>query len=411
MTTFFVQENASPPSFNALSAALFAQPAQFNSEATLAKYCAMNAKACADFIALHAHQTPQAFLISKKIALAERDLAVTDLPWLTITQNLGAESAEKFAWQFTQKNFLSPAEFRQLGAGNRFTLRLPKPYRVHEVLAFHARDKTGFAERVEHHTITKAFFCEGTPITLTIQIQPDSAECTVSADGKVSKATLIAAHDAALNMLGLRIDTDGFERAAQKIPLLAAAVKRQSGLRIPQAATPFEAITWAIIGQQINVTFAITLRNTLIKMAGAKLGNGMGCFPDAAHVAKLNAEDLGREKFSRAKAETILRVARLVECGDLPLDKIRHNSAQEIHDALLSIKGIGPWTANYVMLRGYGFADCDMSGDVAVRNALQRLSFSDEKMNIQQVFDYIELFKPFRSLAACHLWASLSVAA
>ena len=172
-----------------------------------------------------------------------------------------------------------------------------------------------------------------------------------------------------------------------------------------QSATIFEALTWAIIGQQINLTFAIALRRTFILQAGRQHSSGMWCYPEARQVAALDAADLTSRKFSRSKADTLLRLARMVDAGELSLargDDIAHASA-----ALLAVKGIGPWTVNYALLRGYGYADCSLHGDVAIRAALQHLLGEDAKPDMARTEALLERYKPHRTMAAAHLWASL----
>ena len=76
--------------------------------------------------------------------------------------------------------------------------------------------------------------------------------------------------------------------------------------------------------------------------------------------------------------------------------------------ALLAVKGIGPWTVNYALLRGYGYPDCSLHGDVAIRAALQRLLGEDAKPDMARTEALLAQYKPHRTMAAAHLWASLS---
>jgi DNA-3-methyladenine glycosylase II len=75
---------------------------------------------------------------------------------------------------------------------------------------------------------------------------------------------------------------------------------------------------------------------------------------------------------------------------------------------LLAVKGIGPWTVNYALLRGYGYADCSLHGDVAVRSALQRLLGEDAKPDIARTEVLLARYAPYRTMAAAYLWRSLS---
>ncbi|MEG2964454.1 MAG: DNA-3-methyladenine glycosylase 2, partial [Janthinobacterium sp.] len=74
---------------------------------------------------------------------------------------------------------------------------------------------------------------------------------------------------------------------------------------------------------------------------------------------------------------------------------------------LLAVKGIGPWTVNYALLRGYGYADCSLHGDVAIRAALQKLLGEESKPDMARTEQWLRQYAPHRTMAAAHLWASL----
>ncbi|MCU6496939.1 DNA-3-methyladenine glycosylase 2 [Rugamonas sp. A1-17] len=292
-----------------------------------------------------------------------------------------------------------------------FTLPLPPGYRLHDVLAFHSRDPEGVAEEVGPERLRKGMLIDGVPVVLEIvpdhPAAPTSASCAVQADGKLSAAAQAQVREAALSILGLRIDPEPFSKFAARDKLFGPLTRAQPGLRIVQSATVFEALTWAIIGQQINLSFAISLRRTFILQAGRQHSSGLWCYPTAADAAKLEIDDLTSRKFSRAKAETLLRLAGLVAGGELALELSPSNSIEQVSAALLAVKGIGPWTVNYGLLRGYGHADCSLHGDVAVRAALQHLLGEEAKPDMARTEQILARYSPHRTMAAAHLWASL----
>ena len=300
-------------------------------------------------------------------------------------------------------------EWARIGqAGNRYRLMLPLPleYRLADVLAFHSRDAEGVSEQATPTGLRKAVLLDGVAVLLDVDFTPGAAHCVLDADSAPGAATLGRAHDALLNILGLRIDPAPFAAFVRDDPLLGPVVQRQPGLRIVQSATVFEALTWAIIGQQINLPFAIALRRTFILQAGRRHHGGLWCYPEALDVARLELEALTTRKFSRAKAETLLRLARLVAQGDIELDRA-HDAARVAHD-LLAVKGIGPWTVNYALLRGYGYPDCSLHGDVAIRAAFQQLLGADTRPDIARTEALLERYRPHRTMAAAYLWASLN---
>ncbi|MBC7544705.1 MAG: DNA-3-methyladenine glycosylase 2 family protein [Candidatus Sericytochromatia bacterium] len=292
-----------------------------------------------------------------------------------------------------------------------FGVALPAGYRDREVLAFQRRDPEAIAEVVTEGHIRKGCVIDGMPVVLDIAWQGTAAQCQALVDGQLGPTGPAQLQHAVQNMLALRIDPAAFEAFAQDDPRLGPVIQKQTGLRIPQTATTFEALTWAIMGQQINVAFAATLRRSLIVLSGRRHSSGLWCYPDAADVAGVSVEALMQRQFSRAKAETLVRVAQLAANGKLPLIDWQDQLPAEAGALLLAIKGIGPWTVNYTLLRGFGLADCSLHGDAAIQSALTRLDGTLPKVDAPQAQRILERYTPHRSMAAAHLWASLHLTA
>jgi len=289
----------------------------------------------------------------------------------------------------------------------QWNVALPPGYRLGDVLAFHGRDQEGVAEQVSAGRLRKGIMHNGLCVALDIAFAPAQASCTAGIDGELVPGMEAALQAAVRNTLGLQIDPQPFAHQVADDPLMAPLVQAHAGLRIVQSATPFEALTWAIIGQQINLAFAIALRRTFIMQAGRRHSSGLWCYPEAQQAAQLNPEELTSRKFSRAKAETLLRLARLVSDASVSLSLPPDGDVTGLSQALLAIKGIGPWTVNYALLRGYGHADCSLHGDVAVRAALQKLLGEDSKPDMARTEQWLRQYAPQRTMACAHLWASL----
>lgn len=290
-------------------------------------------------------------------------------------------------------------------------LPLPGHYRPQDVLAFHRRDAQAVAERVDDNHLEKGLLWSGLPARLSIHFAPDAARATLEVDGRTRGADAVRLESLARHMLGLNQPVEAFERRHGRHPVLGGLIRRQRGLRVPLTPDPFEALTWAITGQQISVSAAVSLRRRLIEACGATHSSGLKCYPDAARIAALSTDAMRAAGFSNAKTQTLQTLARLVASGELPLDAWAVAlPVDEITTALRSIRGIGPWTVSYALLRGFGFLDGSLHGDVAVRNSLQRLLDEPERIGEAQAREWLEPFAPWRALTAAHLWAALSIA-
>jgi DNA-3-methyladenine glycosylase II len=214
-------------------------------------------------------------------------------------------------------------------------------------------------------------------------------------------------------MLGLDQGVDEFEARYREHAQLGGMIARQSGLRVPVAATPFEALTWAVTGQQISVGAAVSLRRKLVLATGVRHSAGLLCYPEAWQIAQLDEVTLRGAGFSRTKAETLLTLSRLVAEERLPLDDWLRAlpPAELIREQLGAVRGIGPWTISYTLLRGFGWLDGSLHGDVAVRRGLQVLLGSPDKVGEEEARIWLAAFSPWRALVGAHLWAAHSAAA
>lgn len=284
-----------------------------------------------------------------------------------------------------------------------FTIPLPSDYRSGDVLAFHRRDVQTIAERVDDDEIHKGLIWEGRPACLRIALKPGTAEVGLAVDGGEAEAASVEAM--ARRMLGLTQDVDRFEREFAEHPEIGAVIARRTGLRVPATATPFEAITWAITGQQISVGAATSIRRRLIQAADVRHSEGLWCYPDAEQVLRLTEEGLRPLGFSATKARTIHALSTAVASGSLPLDAwVRAPDAEEIRARLGEVRGIGPWTISYALLRGFGWLDGSLHGDVAVRRNLQVLLGRAEKLTEAETEAWLAPFSPWRAMVAAHLW-------
>lgn len=291
-------------------------------------------------------------------------------------------------------------------------MALGATFRPQDILAFHRRDPQAIAERIDATALHKGLVWGDAAACLSIEFHRDRAQACLSVDGAVAEAGQPAFEAMVRRMLGLEQDVEAFEQRHRRHPQLGPLIARQAGLRVPLAATPFEALTWAITGQQISVGAAVALRRKLVMAANVRHSGGLLCYPQAPQVAGLSEATLRQAGFSATKAGALLTLARGVVEQRLPLDAWMHTlPVEEVRTQLEALRGIGPWTVNYALLRGFGWLDGSLHGDAAVRRGLQALLGQPEQVSEAQARAWLAEFSPWRALVGAHLWAMQSSAA
>lgn len=288
------------------------------------------------------------------------------------------------------------------------SLALPSNYPLAEFLSFHQRDSQQLAERVTIDTLEKGFIWQGRPAHLSIQFTPTQALGLITLDPVQLNTTNNCAHWPTWleHFLGLTQATTEFIQQHQQHPELGAVLRRQPGLRIAQTSSPFEAVSWAIIGQQISVAAALNIRRRFIELAGVQHSSGICCYPSAQQVAELSVEQLRSVGLSLNKAKAISQVSQLLSNQSLTFpEHLTADTVTQLRTELLAISGIGPWTVNYTLMRGFAWLDASLHGDAAVRRYLQVL-LNQEQLSAKQTEQWLQQFSPWRSLVAAHLWQS-----
>lgn len=295
------------------------------------------------------------------------------------------------------------------------SIELPQNFRLNDFLVFHQRDSQMLAEVVSEHRLQKGICWNNMPGLLHLEFTKHRVNVQLHLDQKqkkvLAKENLTRLEQQVKHILGLNQNVAAFETQFRLHPQLGHIIQHNTGLRVPQSATTFEALSWAITGQQISVKAAVSLRRKLILCAGIQHSSGIWCYPDAHRLADIDEATLRENGFSQTKASTLINLAQEVCNGNLPLDTWLHKywqtgflDANEIYNALIQLRGIGPWTVNYALLRGFGWLDGSLHGDIAVRNQLQHLLKLEEKPSEKVASSWLDQFSPWRALTAAHLW-------
>jgi DNA-3-methyladenine glycosylase II len=208
----------------------------------------------------------------------------------------------------------------------------------------------------------------------------------------------------------LEADLRPFYKLASADKLLKDLILKYFGYRIMGQPDLFESIVWAVLGQQINLQFAYTLKQRFVEQFGERLfwnEQSYFLFPEARLVSGLTNEQLLPLQFSRQKSLYTITIAEAFASGEISKEKLRGLPLVEAKDRLMKIKGVGNWTANYALMKTFRYPDAFPLEDAGVHNAIKNLKKMDRKPTLDEVKKLFKKYKGWEAYATLYLWKSL----
>lgn len=280
-------------------------------------------------------------------------------------------------------------------------------------LAYMQRDKNECMYEIENELIT-CTITTGDEHTLVQVSSPDNRNLRVrflagtrpkTLEGKAAIVHYIR------DWFDLDKDLTSFYKMAQHDPLLQQVIKGNYGLRIVGIPDLFEALCWGVLGQQINLAFAYRLKRQFVEKFGRSItynGKPYWVFPSYEKVAKLQLADMSDIKMTVRKSEYIIGIAQSMANGDLSKEKLLQlNSFKKIEKELIKIRGVGPWTANYVLMRCLRYPTAFPIDDVGLINAIKHLKKMERKPSKEEILEAAIPWKNWEAYATFYLWRAL----
>lgn len=185
---------------------------------------------------------------------------------------------------------------------------------------------------------------------------------------------------------------------------LPAAVPWVKGLRIPGCIDLFETGVRAILGQQISIELAVRTTQKFIKTFAREVPTPYHFlhrrFPLPAEIAPLDVEDIARIGVFQQRAKAILAWATYC-CENTDIAQLSWDPETTI-TAILRLPGIGPWTANYIALRGLGWQSANLSNDAVISNALWQIY--GKKLKQREINELVQQWQPWAGYMCLNLW-------
>jgi AraC family transcriptional regulator, regulatory protein of adaptative response / DNA-3-methyladenine glycosylase II len=332
-------------------------------------------------------------------------LETTDLPATDVTFAAGFASVRQFNDTVRAVFATTPTGLRTLRRGHgaalpaagALTLRLPfrPPMDLAATFDYLAARAIPGVECVEGDTYRRTLDLPSGPGR--VEIRPGGERYALCRLELTHQRDLVAAVARIRRLLDLDADPSAVDDVLGADAALGALVAKRPGLRSPGAVDGFELAVRAVVGQQVSVAAARRVLGRITRRAGsAAFDDEPGqLFPGPARLAEL--EDAAFP-MPRSRAATLRELATCVAAGRLPLDAGADRA--QARAALLALPGIGPWTADYVLIRALGDPDVLLASDLGVRRAAAALGVDVDSGRLD--------WAPWRSYATHHLWATLA---
>jgi AraC family transcriptional regulator, regulatory protein of adaptative response / DNA-3-methyladenine glycosylase II len=344
---------------------------------------------------------PLALARAQRAQTARVLLETTDLPVTDVAFAAGFTSVRQF-------NDTVRAVFASTPSGLRarrtpgtepeagvLTLRLPyrEPIDLSAVLDFLGAHAVPALESYVDGVFTRVLHAPSGPALVSLSAGDGAVLCRVRLHDTRDLVAVVARVG---RVVYLGADPVAVDTLLGADPALAPSVRKRAGLRSPGSVDGFEMTMRTIVGQQISVRGARTVLGRIVAAHGrvAFDGEPWRLFPTADEVAALDPESLPMPK---ARARSVLATAAAFAAGSIRLDP--GVERVDVRAALLALPGIGPWSADYLLMRAAGDPDVLLTTDLGVRRSADDLGLDLTGGGPE--------WAPWRSYATYHLWAHM----
>lgn len=353
--------------------------------------------------------TPTQMADTRRLLLAKQLLSESNLSITDIALASGYSSVRRFNSAIKSFYQQTPSEIREKKSlavnGNVEHCHIELPHRDdypwQQVLNFYQQRAIDGMEKIHDHGFSRCIALFDNPIVIKVEKTQKKNALTLTISGaQAHQLTQVIAHSR--QVLDLNTNHSVVTQWLRKDKLLHTLIKPTDRLALPGAWDAFEYLIRAIIGQQVSVKAAKTLTQRIIQKFGTTFNIEQQSylqFPSAKILAKADLSGLG---LTHRRIDTIVQIAQAYVDGEFCTN---HNTnLSELKKTLLEIKGIGPWTVDYLLMRGFFQPDIWLDTDLGVINAFKK---ADENIDKKHLRLRAENWSPWRSYAVLALWRTL----
>lgn len=291
-------------------------------------------------------------------------------------------------------------------------ITLPANFDMNANLGYLTREKNECLYEIENNIITKVIAIGEMQSLVQISVIDNQQMVVQFLNGSrpIEKREREKIATYIIEWFDLDNDLTPFYEMANTDPLLQIPAQKFYGLRVIGIPDLFEALCWGVLGQQINLAFAYSLKRQFVESFGDSIewnGKKYWVFPPYERIAHLEPTDLAAIKMTVKKSEYIIGIARLMACGELSKEQLMKMDFKEAEKSLIKIRGIGPWTANYVLMRCLRFQTAFPIDDVGLINSIKTLRNMNQKPTKEEILSLSIPWKNWESYATFYLWRVL----
>jgi DNA-3-methyladenine glycosylase II len=296
-----------------------------------------------------------------------------------------------------------------------FGLRPVPPFRLDLTAWALRRRARNLVDQWDSASYRRVLVLDGVPLEVVVR-QLGSSErprLEVTVNGSHSRQELRGQVAGLLvQILGLRANLTPFYAMAQHDRRLAPLVSRFRGVKPPRFPTVFEALVNAIACQQLSLTVGIELLNRVALQCGQTVEHASSiqaassiqpAFPRPEDLIELKAQRLRSLGFSYSKARSMLALSGDILADRFDAGRLKDMPNANAVDSLTELRGVGRWTAEYVLLRGLGRIDVFPGDDVGARNRLAAWLGRDSPLDYDAVKQAVKRWHPYAGLVYFHM--------
>ncbi|NKC58360.1 DNA-3-methyladenine glycosylase 2 family protein [Vagococcus fluvialis] len=278
---------------------------------------------------------------------------------------------------------------------NKLEIKVPNIFSWDEILVYLNREPNEVMYKINDKTLRRAFKLEEKIYLCDISFneRKNVIEVTLLNDVHWSKIEQTMVINFIVEWFDLQTDINSFYELAKEDLILNPLMNKFYGLRLVGMPDFYEAITWGILGQQINLQFAYTLKRRFTEKFGEKVTYeelDYWIYPEAKRIAETTIEDLLELKLT-------LRKVIFLSFED----------AKTIEKEMIKIRGIGPWIANYVLMRCFRKNEAFPMADIGLLNGIKVIENLSEKPDTTKMLALKEDWGGWASYATFYIWRLL----